>query len=76
LSDKVTLQEAHGQKLAAPKLLKSPWPISRRDSRDFAEEIVAGLQLAGFAPVLDRHDIAAGEEWEPGLAASLRRQML
>ena len=37
---------------------------SRRDSSDFAEELVAGLELAGFAPFLDRHDIAAGEKWE------------
>ena len=26
---------------------------SRRDSGDFAEEIVAGLELAGFAPFLE-----------------------
>jgi len=36
---------------------------SRRDSSDFAEELVAGLALAGFAAFLDRHDIAAGEDW-------------
>jgi hypothetical protein len=40
---------------------------SRRDSSDFAEELVAGLELAGFAPFLDRHDIAAGEDWEKRL---------
>jgi formylglycine-generating enzyme required for sulfatase activity len=40
---------------------------SRRDSSDFAEELVAGLELAGFAPFLDRHDIAAGEDWEARL---------
>ena len=33
---------------------------SRRDSTEFVDELVAGLELAGFAPVLDRHDIAAG----------------
>src|SRR5512132_1452139 len=37
---------------------------SRKDSSDFADELVAGLELAGFAPFLDRHDIAAGEDWE------------
>ena len=37
---------------------------SRRDSSEFAEELVAGLELAGFAPFLDRHHIAAGEDWE------------
>src|SRR4051812_49730336 len=33
---------------------------SRRDASEFADELVAGLELAGFAPFLDRHDIAAG----------------
>ena len=37
---------------------------SRKDSAAFADELVAGLELAGFEPFLDRHDIAAGEEWE------------
>jgi len=36
---------------------------SRRDS-DFAQELLNGLQFAGFAPYLDKHDIAAGENWE------------
>jgi hypothetical protein len=36
---------------------------SHRDSSDFADELVAGLELAGFAPFIDRHDIAAGEDW-------------
>src|SRR5215471_12886760 len=40
---------------------------SRKDSTDFADELVAGLELAGFAPFLDRHDIAAGEDWESRL---------
>src|SRR5260370_6548980 len=40
---------------------------SRRDSAAFADELGAGLELAGFAPFLDRHDIAAGEDWEARL---------
>src|ERR1043166_1278707 len=40
---------------------------SRRDAAQFADELVAGLELAGFAPFLDRHDIAAGEDWEARL---------
>jgi formylglycine-generating enzyme required for sulfatase activity len=40
---------------------------SRRDSTEFADELVAGLELAGFAPFLDRHDIVAGEKWEERL---------
>jgi TIR domain len=40
---------------------------SRRDSTEFADELLAGLEVAGFAPFLDRHDIAAGEDWEARL---------
>src|SRR6478735_10908679 len=40
---------------------------SRKDSAAFADELVGGLELAGFAPFLDRHDIAAGEDWEARL---------
>jgi formylglycine-generating enzyme required for sulfatase activity len=39
---------------------------SRKDE-DFAQELLAGLQLAGFEPYLDKHDIAAGEDWEARL---------
>src|SRR5215813_2139926 len=40
---------------------------SRKDSAAFADELLAGLKVAGFAPFLDRHDIAAGEDWETRL---------
>ena len=46
---------------------------SRRDSNDFAEELVAGLELAGFAPFLDRHDIAPGEPWEDRLSGLIQQ---
>src|SRR5262252_8002857 len=36
---------------------------SRKDE-DFAQELLAGLELAGFEPYLDKHDIAGGEDWE------------
>ena len=39
---------------------------SRKDAR-FADELVAGLDVAGFAPYLDKHDIAPGEPWEERL---------
>jgi hypothetical protein len=39
---------------------------SRKDE-DFAQELLVGLQIAGFEPYLDKHDIAAGEEWEQRL---------
>jgi len=41
---------------------------ARSDCSSFAEELLAGLELAGFDPFLDRHDIAAGEDWEARLA--------
>ena len=46
---------------------------SRRDSSEFAEELVTGLELAGFAPFLDRHDIAVGEEWEARLGRLIQQ---
>jgi hypothetical protein len=30
---------------------------------DFAQELLAGLQLAGFDPYLDKHDLAGDEDW-------------
>jgi hypothetical protein len=45
---------------------------SRRDSSEFAEELVGGLELASFAPFLDRHDIAAGEDWEARLGGLIQ----
>jgi len=51
-----------------PKLkLKVFISYSRRDAADFADELVAGLELAGFAPFIDRHDIKPGEPWEDRL---------
>jgi formylglycine-generating enzyme required for sulfatase activity len=46
---------------------------SRRDSSDFADELLAGLELAGFAPFLDRHDIAPGEKWEERLGGLIEQ---
>jgi WD40 repeat protein len=40
---------------------------SRKDSAAFVDELVAGLEFGSFAPFLDRHDIAAGEDWEARL---------
>jgi formylglycine-generating enzyme required for sulfatase activity len=39
---------------------------SRKDE-DFAQDLLAGLELVGFEPYLDKHDIAAGEDWEARL---------
>src|SRR5262245_59330788 len=53
--------------ITIPEKLKVFISYSRRDSADFADELVAGLEYGGFAPFLDRHDIAAGEDWEARL---------
>ena len=42
---------------------------ARRDCAAFADELAAGLEVAGFEPFLDRHDITAGEAWEARLEA-------
>lgn len=39
---------------------------SRKDE-GFAQELVAGMELTGFRPHMDQHDIAAGEDWEARL---------
>ena len=57
---------ADDAKIAGDKL-KVFISYSRRDAADFADELVAGLELAGFAPFLDRHDIKPGEPWEDRL---------
>jgi hypothetical protein len=42
---------------------------ARSDGAALAEELVSCLELAGFRPFLDRHDIAAAEDWEARLGA-------
>jgi TIR domain-containing protein len=46
---------------------------SRKDSSAFADELMVGLELAGFAPFLDRTDIAAGEDWEARLGGLIEQ---
>jgi WD40 repeat protein len=46
---------------------------SRTDSTAFADELLAGLEVAGFAPFLDRHDIVAGENWENRLGSLIEQ---
>src|SRR5262249_1669829 len=50
--------------VSAAEKLKVFISYSRKDSAEFADELVAGLEYGGFAPFLDRHDIAPGEDWE------------
>lgn len=57
----------------ASEKLKVFVSYSRHDGSDFAEEIVGGLALAGFAAFLDRHDIVAGEDWEARLSSLILR---
>src|SRR4029450_3168407 len=46
---------------------------SRKDSAAFADELLAGLEGAGFAPFLDRHDIVPGEPWEARLSGLIEQ---
>src|SRR6266568_3982084 len=46
---------------------------SRKDSAEFADELVLGLEDRGFAPFLDRHDIKPGEPWEARLGALIEQ---
>src|SRR5262245_3875167 len=66
-----TVVFAHYRRLpmadAGAEKLKVFISYSRRDSSDFTDELVAGLEYGGFAPFLVRHDIAAGEDWEARL---------
>src|SRR5215831_4980992 len=50
----------------ADRKLKVFISYSRKDE-DFAQDLLAGLRVAGFEPYLDKHDIAAGEAWEARL---------
>ncbi|HCK84161.1 MAG TPA: hypothetical protein DHW63_06500, partial [Hyphomonadaceae bacterium] len=45
---------------------------ARSDCSAFAEDLLQGLEVAGFQPFLDRHDIAAGEDWEARLGALIQ----
>jgi len=46
---------------------------ARSDASAFAEELMAGLEAAGFDPFLDRHDIVPGEDWEARLGHLLQQ---
>jgi formylglycine-generating enzyme required for sulfatase activity len=58
---------------ASAEKLKVFISYSRRDSSNFADELLAGLEVAGFAPFLDRHDIAPGEDWEARLGGLIEQ---
>lgn len=45
---------------------------ARRDATAFADELVKGLEVAGFDAFVDRHDIAAGEDWEARLGGLIQ----
>src|SRR5215470_16836776 len=52
--------------VAEPAKLKVFISYSRKDE-DFAQDLLEGLEVAEFEPYLDKHDIAAGEDWEARL---------
>src|SRR5262245_8975798 len=37
----------------------------------FADQLVTALQLCGFEPTIDRHDISGGEDWKARLRAMI-----
>jgi hypothetical protein len=43
-----------------------------RDDLAFADQLDAGLGLAGIGTTIDRHGISAGEDWENRLGALIR----
>lgn len=45
---------------------------ARRDATAFADELLQGLEVAGFDAFIDRHDIAAGEDWEARLGGLIQ----
>ncbi len=45
---------------------------ARRDASAFAEELLCGLEVAGFEAFLDRHDIEAGVDWEARLGGLIQ----
>jgi hypothetical protein len=56
----------------AGEKLKVLISYSRQDAADFADELVAGFELAGFAPAIDRHDINPASRGRIVSAGSLR----
>ncbi len=46
---------------------------ARLDGAELAEELASGLDLLGFAPILDKRDIAGAEDWEQRLDALIRQ---
>jgi len=53
---------------AEPGRLRVFISYSRKDE-DFAQELLGGLELAGFEPYLDKHDVERGADWEERLNA-------
>jgi TIR domain len=58
------MAEELGASADRPKVFIS---YSRNDGKALAEELVPGLELAGFEPFLDTHDIEKGVDWEERL---------
>lgn len=56
----------------AGKSLRVFISYARRDCSDFAQELLQGLEVAGFDAFLDKHDIAAGEDWEARLGGLIQ----
>jgi len=62
----ITVSAAENARRSGDAKLRVFVSYSRKDDA-FARELVTGLELTGFQPYLDKHDIAAGEDWEARL---------
>ena len=56
---------------SGPERLRVFVSYSRVDL-DFADQLVIGLEFAGFAPTIDRHGISGGEDWKLRLGNLIR----
>ena len=52
----------------AAKEFKAFISYSRDDALSFADQLVDALEASSFSPIIDRHGIAGGVEWEKRLS--------
>lgn len=64
------MSDGHERSAERPKVFIS---YSRYDGSALADELVAGLALAGFEPYLDKHDIEKAVDWEERLGNLILR---
>src|SRR5215471_1856113 len=63
--------KSDGQSTSAPGKLRVFISYSR-DDLEFADQLDAGLEACGFHPMIDRHGIEGGEDWQRRLGGLIR----